>query len=178
MDKDMVFDKLNKASFFKDFSTEEKRYFAGDRSMVKTFVKGDFVIREGDLDQCIYVILSGMASVTKNSALDVELSELVEGEMFGAFSLIIDSARTSNVIAKDDMTCFMIENSVIITLEPDVANKFKGQLYKALITKIAKMNRATIEIKKEFDRVMETCEHIKDATDGFITELSGADKKQ
>ena len=178
MDRDKVFDKINKASFFSDFSTEEKRSFSEDRAMVKTFGKGEVIIREGDMDQCIYVILSGAASVTKNSASDIELNELGEGDMFGAFSLFIDSARTSNVIAKNEMTCFMIENSVITTLKPEVASKFKDQLYKALISKIDKMNRATFEIKKEFDRVMETCEYIKKATDSFINELSDENRKK
>ena len=178
MDKDAVFDKLNKASFFSDFSIEEKRRFSEDSAMVKTFDKGEVIIREGDMDQCIYVILSGLASVTKNYALDIELNELGEGDMFGAFSLIINSARTTNVIAKNEMTCFVIENSAIITLKPDVASKFKDQLYKALIAKIDKMNRATFEIKTEFDRVMETCEYIKNATDSFFTELSDENRKK
>lgn len=178
MDKKAVFDLINNASFFKDFANDDKRRLAEDQSLIKTFSQGEVIIREGDIDQSIFILLKGKASVTNNSAPDIELTELGEGDMFGAFALIVDSARTSNVIAKEDMTCLKIEGQVLTTLNPDIVNKFKTQLIKTLIAKIDKMNQATIEIKTEFDHVMETCEYIKKAADGFITDLSGANRKK
>lgn len=177
MDKREVLDRMNNASFFEEFSDEEKKSFADNESLIAKVKSGEFIIREGEIDKSVFVLLKGKASVTKNSAPDIELSELCEGNMFGAFALVTDAPRTTNVIAKEDVTLFKIEGLELNKLKPTVLDKFKNQLLRALIAKIDEMNQATLDIKTEFDQVMETCEYIKKATDNFIVELSAPGKK-
>lgn len=172
-----VMSRMLKASFFRDFSDEERNSFAENESLIVKFKKGDFIIREGEIDKSVFVILKGKASVTKDSAPDIELNELGEGEMFGAFALVTHAPRTTNVIAKEDVTVFRIKGLELDNLDPATLNKFKNQLIRALISKIDEMNQAALEIKTEFDHVMETCEYIKKATDNFIVELSAPAKK-
>ncbi len=177
MDKMEVMDRMRKASFFRDFSDEERNAFAENESLFAKFKEGDCIIREGEIDESVFVMLKGKASVTKDSAPDIELNELGEGDMFGAFALVTPSPRTTNVIAKEDVTAFRIEGLELNNLDPATLNKFKDQLIRALISKIDEMNQATLDIKTEFDNVIVTCEYIKKATDNFIVELSGPGEK-
>ncbi len=177
MDKIEVISKMCKATYFRDFSDEERNYFAEDESLIANFKEGDYIIREAVIDKSVFVLLKGKAAVTKDSAPDIELNELGEGDMFGAFALVTNAPRTTNVIAKEDVTVFRIEGLELDNLDPATLNKFKNQLIRALISKIDEMNQAALEIKTEFDQVMETCEYIKKATDNFIVELSGPGEK-
>lgn len=67
-----------------------------------TFKKGDVIIREGDKDRRLFVIISGEVEVVKGLGSKKEWRMRVMGphNYFGEIALIDDSARSASVIAK------------------------------------------------------------------------------
>lgn len=70
---------------------------------------GDSIIREGDSDQSVYIILEGRVRVfTKdNKEEDFDLAVLRPGEFFGEISFLTGKPRSSSVTALDN--CVLIE---------------------------------------------------------------------
>ena len=75
-----------------------------DLTQTHTFQRGDVIIREGDKDRRLFVIMSGEVEVVKG--LDSEkgwrLRVLGPHDYFGEMALIDDSARSASVVAKVD----------------------------------------------------------------------------
>lgn len=67
----------------------------------ESFKSGDFIFFEGDIESHFYIIESGEVLIfTKNKlGQKFELSRLKDGETFGEFALINNSARTASAQA-------------------------------------------------------------------------------
>jgi hypothetical protein len=86
-------------------------------SNLKTFKKGQTIIREGDSpDQVkdeMYILLKGSAEVHKNYGSDntAMIAYLKPGSFFGEMSLFLGNERTATVIADDDSTLLAINRT-------------------------------------------------------------------
>ncbi len=67
---------------------------------------GDEIIREGEVDDSLYVIASGRVSVLRGSRL---LAELGEGEVVGELALLDPAPRGATVRALTDVTLLRID---------------------------------------------------------------------
>lgn len=69
-----------------------------------SYKKGDLIIREGDHDGRLFVIISGEVEVLKDMAGPAErrLRTLRSNNYFGEMALLDDYVRTASVIAKQD----------------------------------------------------------------------------
>ena len=59
------------------------------------------LIRQGEKDSTIFVLLKGTLAITKNEVPDAKLNTLKAGSMFGEVPLITGKSRSTNVIAKN-----------------------------------------------------------------------------
>ncbi len=70
--------------------------------LVASFGDGDFIIKQGDTNTDICVLLHGHARVTvEKDGLEHQVAELGKGDLFGELVLINETQRTANIIAKD-----------------------------------------------------------------------------
>lgn len=69
-----------------------------------SFHDGDFIIREGDLDRRLFIIVNGKAEVMKNLGEKNEkhMRTLGRYSYFGEMTLIDDLVRSANVVAKEE----------------------------------------------------------------------------
>ena len=69
-----------------------------------TYKKGDAIIKEGERDARMFVIIQGSVDVIKNHDRkgETHLDTLKEHDYFGEMSLIDDMERSSSVIAAED----------------------------------------------------------------------------
>lgn len=69
------------------------------------FGKGESVIREGELDKALYVILDGQVVMTVTGPQDseVEIARLKRGELFGESALLKSSPSSVTVTAAEDL---------------------------------------------------------------------------
>ncbi|MDR0273733.1 MAG: DUF2225 domain-containing protein [Clostridiales bacterium] len=81
-------------------------------SKAKKFPSGHVIIREGNkMGNEMYVILQGSVDVIKNYQMENEIiiSSLSAGNFFGEMTLFLNKERGATVIAKSDVTLFVIE---------------------------------------------------------------------
>jgi CRP-like cAMP-binding protein len=69
----------------------------------KTFIRGEFIFREGETAQFAYVVKSGAVEVLKIASDDQKvLAELGPNAIFGEMALIDGSPRSASVRSKGD----------------------------------------------------------------------------
>lgn len=172
MNDQELFKNIDQIAFFDDFSESEKRAFSQMEGLVFNFSKGDYLIREGEVDLSIFVILEGAAAVTKNKAPDLELNKLGRGDIFGDITFLAQIPRTTNVIAKNNLAVLKLDAQKFKSLDPKLVNKFKDQIIILLISRLEGMNDSTVKIKEEFDSLKNTFGGIYKELENLILALS------
>ncbi len=116
---------------------------------VFTFEAGEFIVKDGDRGQEIYVVLDGKAIVQKESKLGtIKIQPLLKGDVFGEMVLVDENIRSADILA--DQRCSVLEisyESIFQLFKSDP--KVFGLLQLNLSRLIAKRLRASNEIIKE-----------------------------
>ena len=88
-----ILDLMADIPFFKPFTLKEKKILASTDTHIVQYRKGEQLIRQGDKDSTIFVLLKGNLAITKNEVPDAELNTLSAGAMFGEVPLITGRPR-------------------------------------------------------------------------------------
>ena len=144
---------MKEIPFFKPFTLNEKKIMASTDSHIVEYKKGEYVIRQGEKDSTIFVLLKGNLAITKDEVPDAELNSLDVGAMFGEVPLITGKSRSTNVIAKKKVVVLKMDSYLLKTLDPAILNKFKDHLLKILIGRLDEMNVAMAAFKQEFEKM-------------------------
>ena len=84
----------------------------------RSFARGTVIIREGDTDAALYVIIIGDVAVTKRGTSgtgELQLSTLHAGDFFGEMALIDGSPRSASVTAVTATECLVLTRWVFNT---------------------------------------------------------------
>jgi|WetSurMetagenome_2_1015567.scaffolds.fasta_scaffold267281_2 CRP/FNR family transcriptional regulator, cyclic AMP receptor protein len=73
-----------------------------------TFMAGDVIFREQDVDPNAYFIIAGTAVLTLESSKESALAEFGEMDFLGALSLFCDRKRLFTLKAKTKVTCLVL----------------------------------------------------------------------
>lgn len=86
-------------------------------SIKKTYVNGEIIIKEGDIGNSFFQLLSGSAGVYVNygKADQVKLTVLNEGQYFGEMAVIEAYPRSSTVVAEGSVEAIEIPGSELNT---------------------------------------------------------------
>jgi hypothetical protein len=109
-----------------------------------------FIVKQGETSSCIYIIKEGeVECLIKNQVIRT----LKKGESFGEISILLDSNRTMDVIAKTNCVCYAI---TVDTLKMIIGEKFRETIFFNIITMAFEnsKNFANIEpssIEKSFE---------------------------
>ena len=144
---------MKEIPFFKPFSPGEKKTVANLDSHIIEYKKGEYVIRQGEKDSTIFVLLKGTLAITKNEVPDAKLNTLKAGSMFGEVPLITGKSRSTNVIAKNKVVVLKTVGYLLKTLDPAILNKFKDHLIKVLIKRLDEMNSSMAAFKVGFEKM-------------------------
>lgn len=94
---------------FPDLNQEEFARIMSGLTRAK-FNTGDWIIREGDKGETIYIISQGRVSVYKKRLEEeIQISSLGEGEFFGEFSFFMSHRRQASVKAEEEVELLVIE---------------------------------------------------------------------
>lgn len=140
-------------AFFKPFTASEKKTLANLESHLIQYKKGDYVIRQGDKDTTIFILLKGTLAITKNEVPDAELNTLKVGSLFGEVPFITGKIRSTNVVAKNKVLVLKMDSHLLKTLDPSILNKFKDHLLKIIIKRLDEMNTSMAAFKLEFEKM-------------------------
>ena len=122
--------------FFNGFSREEKRFLASMDCHMVSFKPGKPIIREGDIERSLFIIMEGTARVTMDKPPEVTVERLSVGAIFGEISLMDKRPRTTGVTAEDRVTLLQMNGEMIERLNPILLNRIKNQLIEFILHKL------------------------------------------
>ncbi len=113
------------------------------RATVVDAQPGDHIVRQGELGDTLFVLLSGACEVTRNETSNRPLSVLGAGDAFGKIAFLNESRRTANVI--DCTPCKVIVLSAdslraFLNRDPTVAAKVLLNLSRILASRLSEAN--------------------------------------
>jgi CRP-like cAMP-binding protein len=141
--------------FFEIFSKDEKDAIAACSSNIIKLRTKEYIIRQGEDDHSVFIILSGNAAVTQDQAPDSIINTLRSGAVVGEMSFLAEKPRSSNVIAQGEVICFKMDGELLRTLEPSIASKFKDRFIQVLIRRVEKKDAFILKLKKELELIYE-----------------------
>ena len=135
------FDEVKDLGFFRDFAATEiwELIRAGDWA---TYDKGREIIREGDTDQSVYIILAGMAEVTKGGT---RIQTLQAGDCFGEMGYLAHTTRSATVTALSEVSLMTINSKTIGRASTDAQLRFLKVFVKTLIERLSETTSALSE---------------------------------
>ncbi len=74
---------------------------------------GEEIVREGELDDSLYIVVSGTVGVYRGNQM---VAQLKEGEVFGELALLDPAPRSATVRAVSDSTLLRVEREVFLDL--------------------------------------------------------------
>ncbi|MEK7705687.1 MAG: cyclic nucleotide-binding domain-containing protein [Myxococcota bacterium] len=82
---------------------------------MRSALPGETIIREGDVDDAMFIISHGQVKVTKTTETGSELvlAHLGDGTFFGEMALLSESPRTASVIAEEETLLFQVTRDVL-----------------------------------------------------------------
>ncbi|MEO5333596.1 MAG: serine/threonine-protein kinase [Magnetococcus sp. YQC-5] len=134
-------------SFFAGFTDEEQQRFFANHTRIQKCTSGVYIIKEGSMDACFYILLSGSVIVLKNGNPS-PLSELGPGAIFGEISFLTNTPRTANVISNDACLLVQVDKELMITLGSDIREKIKDRIIGQLLKRMTKMNQILHNVVK------------------------------
>ena len=126
-----------------DFKQMAKFVEIGEVRLVK---KGEVLIREGEEDASLYVILYGAAQVLRGGEV---VNHLKEGDYFGEMSMIDKVPRSATVVASEAMTILFLDRERFFGLLQTDA----GMATKVLWSFAQKLNRRLRKADDELHRL-------------------------
>jgi len=107
---------------FSDLNQEELIRIMGGLSRVKCN-PGDWIIREGDKGDTIYIISSGKVAIYKIvKDENLKISDLGEGEFFGEFSFFMSHLRQASVQAEEEVELLEIKREELDKMVEEYPN--------------------------------------------------------
>jgi len=88
------------------------------------FPKGRIIVKKGEISSCLYIIKNGCVECIDDNGIVIRT--LKEGDNFGERSILIDTKRTLDVVAKTNCVCYSIS---IATLKSMLGEKYRSFLY-------------------------------------------------
>jgi len=131
--QDVKVEALKRAPLFEGLSKKELRELARVTEDLK-IEAGTVICREGSLGREFFVIVDGVAEVTKNGK---RLATRQSGEFFGEIALITTTRRTATVTAKTPIRCFILTRGDfrrVLDESPSVERKVMQALAERLLS--------------------------------------------
>jgi cAMP-dependent protein kinase regulator len=91
-----------------------------DLAELARFMAGATLVKQGDIGDSFYVVLTGQAKVVANGRT---VNRLLPGDHFGEISLLDGEPRTASVIAETEMTLVIITQkdfSAMLSKDPEI----------------------------------------------------------
>lgn len=106
---------FNQSTDFLAFLSEHPELGAAFKAAchARTFKKGKIIIGQGDPDKDMFILREGKAKVViySEEGHEIWLAEFTAGTSFGEMAVLLDTTRTSNVVAASDCAVDMISAS-------------------------------------------------------------------
>ena len=139
LDNQEHFDLLRNLTFFHEFSHAEiwEVLRASDWHEYKD---GEDIVREGEMDDRFYIIVSGQAGVESNGR---QLGVLEDGSCFGETSYVRGAKRTASINANGSVTILRVSSTLMEQVSSACQLRFNKVFLRSLITRLQGDGSAT-----------------------------------
>jgi len=121
-------DYVHHIQFFKDFTKEQVQELL-KASMILKFPKGKVIMTEGEIDDTLYIILSGSTKIRK---ADTDIACIGAGECFGEMAYLCGQVRSATVLAETDCVLIKISSTLLDKAPADIQLLFYKNFAKTL----------------------------------------------
>jgi len=142
---------------------------AEDKTPLEQFNSGDVIFDDGDAsDNKMYIIFEGCVDVYKNYGQQGEIciTTLYPGDFFGEMSLLLDKGRTATIVAKEDVSAFMLDHTNILKFlkdQPETALLFMRTLATRLVATNTSFSDNSVRYEKNVEILNEEKSKAQDA---------------
>jgi CRP-like cAMP-binding protein len=142
-----IAEKLKVVSIFSEFSNTEIAKLA-EGGTILFFKKDTTICVEGESSRGLYIVISGAASIFKNSKKTEHLSRIAHldvGHSFGEISLIDNAPRSATVVADSDLELFEIKSSFFDSFLKEGGTSLELKFYRRTTVYLAEIFRTINE---------------------------------
>jgi len=132
IDQQEQFGLLRRLSFFHDFSHDEIREILR-ASEWRDYAEGDEIIREGEMDDRFYVIVSGRVGVQSGRRA---VGEMGVGDCFGETSYVSGARRTATISALGPVTLIRVSSTLLEQSSSACQLRFNKVFLRSLIERL------------------------------------------
>jgi len=132
IDNQEQFDLLRRLSFFHDFSQDEI-WDLLRASEWREYGAGDEIVREGEIDDRFYVIVSGCVMVESSGN---SVGRLAKGDCFGETSYVSEAKRTATIRAEDHVTILSVSSALLEQVSAACQLRFNKVFLRSLIQRL------------------------------------------
>lgn len=132
-------DPLHSMALLKGLNQDEAKRFLR-RATVINLKAGDAIIRQGDRDNTLFAMLSGVAEVHTDGRNGPPIAVFAAGDTFGEIGFLTSVPRTANVIARTDSEVLVLSGSFIerlVEAEPSMGARVLNNLARELAGRLA-----------------------------------------
>jgi len=116
---------LKTVDAFQDLTPTELTNVA-EKMTKRRFVKGDVIIRQGDVGEEFFLISEGTVEVMREGR---DVAALGAGDFFGEAALITGEPRNATVVASDDLDTYVLGKTEF-RAAIEASRSFRDQLYR------------------------------------------------
>jgi CRP-like cAMP-binding protein/sugar phosphate isomerase/epimerase len=145
-------EKRPESVFFPEITPEESREIFKD---LKEYDEGRLIFAEGDIADGAYYIVEGKVKAVTFSSdhKEIELGELVEGEVFGEMALIDNKTRSASVSTITPCRLAFIDNkrfNEFMESSSELSFRLMGFICLSIFWRILRLDKIYADIKKAF----------------------------
>jgi len=139
IEKSEQFALLRQLKFFHDFSQAEI-WEVLQASTWQDYAPNDEIIREGDMEDRLFVVVAGSCSVARHGRV---IGRLETGDCFGESSYVPGARRSASVHADGSVTLLKVGATLLEQVSPSCQLRFNRVFLRALIERLQKSEQAT-----------------------------------
>ncbi|MET0658142.1 MAG: serine/threonine-protein kinase [Steroidobacteraceae bacterium] len=132
LDKQEHFSILRRLKFFHDFSQSEILEVLR-ASTWQDYVEGEEIVKEGEMDDRFYVIVSGSVAVMRNTK---SVGQLDSGDCFGETSYVRGAKRQATIKALTDVTLMKVSSTLLEQASAACQLRFNRVFLRSLISRL------------------------------------------
>ena len=132
MDQQEQFALLRRLKFFHDFSHAEIHEVMR-ASHWQDYAAGEEIVKEGEMDDRFYIIVSGNCAVERHGE---RIGLLSSGECFGETSYVPGAKRTATIRAADEVTVLKVSSTLLEQVSASCQLRFNRVFLRSLIGRL------------------------------------------
>ncbi len=159
---------INNIPFFESFNLVERKEFAALSNQVVEYSDKTAIVKEGQTEMAVFILLKGEAIVTRNDLPKVTINTLTMGALFGEVSFLTQTPRTTNIFAKSKAKVLKLDQKMFDKLKPETREKLKDKFIEVLVNRMSEMNTALVRLKVELEAISHAAMDYQDEFDKIL----------